>query len=366
MAQIIKRTRKDGSTSYLAQIAIKRNGAWWHRESRTFDTRAQAQAWHKRRMKEIEAAGDDLRRVKGKGRTVGDAIDRYLADHGDAIGKTKAQVLRTLRAEYDIADTPAQDVTSGDLVDLFRQIAARPDVGSASTVLNYASHLRAVFAVARTAYGIPLDRDAIADAMDAAKRLRMTAKSARRSRRPTLDELDTLLTAFERKAASRPNVCPMHRIVGFALFSTRRQEEITRITWDDLDQTPGRARVFIKDMKHPGDKVGNDVWCDLPDQALQIAQAMPRRNDDPRVFPFNTNTISAAFTRGCHAAEIEDLRFHDLRHEGVSRLFETGLSIPQVAAVSGHRSWSSLQRYTHLRQTGDKYAGWAWLDRLAA
>jgi integrase len=55
------------------------------------------------------------------------------------------------------------------------------------------------------------------------------------------------------------------------------------------------------------------------------------------------------------------LHFHDLRHEGISRLFEVGRSIPQVAAVSGHRSWQSLQRYAHLRQTGDKYAGWKWL-----
>jgi integrase len=59
------------------------------------------------------------------------------------------------------------------------------------------------------------------------------------------------------------------------------------------------------------------------------------------------------------------LHFHDLRHEGISRLFEMGRSIPQVAAVSGHRSWQSLQRYSHIRQTGDKYAGWKWLLKKA-
>lgn len=85
---------------------------------------------------------------------------------------------------------------------------------------------------------------------------------------------------------------------------------------------------------------------------------------DARVFPYNSDTISTAFTRACKVLDIKDLRFHDLRHEGVTRLFELGSSIPQVAAVSGHRSWSSLQRYTHIKQTGDKYAGWAWLDRL--
>ena len=61
-----------------------------------------------------------------------------------------------------------------------------------------------------------------------------------------------------------------------------------------------------------------------------------------------------------------DLHLHDLRHDGVSRLFEIGRNVPQVAAVSGHRSWPSLKRYTHLRQTGDKYAGWKWSSALTS
>ena len=66
---------------------------------------------------------------------------------------------------------------------------------------------------------------------------------------------------------------------------------------------------------------------------------------------------------------IEDLRFHDLRHDGISRLFEIrchGGSLPHVAAVSRHRSWKSLQRYTHVRQKTDKYAGWPWLSAATA
>ncbi|MDJ0628923.1 MAG: tyrosine-type recombinase/integrase [Rhodobacter sp.] len=175
-----------------------------------------------------------------------------------------------------------------------------------------------------------------------------------------LKELDALPTLFEKKHRHRPSSLPMHRVIGFALFSTRRQEEITPITWTGLDVD--HSRVLITDMKHPGDKIGNDVWCDLPQPALQIALAMPRSKD--RVFPYHSDTTSAAFTRACAFLGIEDLRFHDLRHEGVTRLFETGLSIPQVAAVSGHRSWSSLQRYTHIKQTGDRYDEWEWLDRL--
>ena len=70
---------------------------------------------------------------------------------------------------------------------------------------------------------------------------------------------------------------------------------------------------------------------------------------------------SAAFTRACKALEIEDLHFHDMRHEGASRLFEMGLTIPQAMCVTGHRTWASLQRYAHLRETGDKLRDWPWI-----
>ena len=47
-------------------------------------------------------------------------------------------------------------------------------------------------------------------------------------------------------------------------------------------------------------------------------------------------------------AGIEDLRFHDLRHEAVSRFFEMGLSLPEVALISGHKDYRMLARYTHM------------------
>src|SRR5262249_19196181 len=104
--------------------------------------------------------------------------------------------------------------------------------------------------------------------------------------------------------------------------------------------------------------IGNNVYCELPPEALNIVMSMPR--SEARIFPYSTDAISTAFTRACKFLGIQDLRFHDLRHEGISRLFEIGKNIPQVAAVSGHRSWSSLKRYTHIRQSGDKYSAWKW------
>jgi integrase len=92
----------------------------------------------------------------------------------------------------------------------------------------------------------------------------------------------------------------------------------------------------------------------------------PHPRADKVIFPYKAKTISDIFARACKVLGIEDLRFHDLRHEGVSRLFEMGKTIPQVAVVSGHRSWQSLQRYTHLRHVGDKYADWKWKTAVLA
>ena len=87
---------------------------------------------------------------------------------------------------------------------------------------------------------------------------------------------------------------------------------------------------------------------------------MPKRKSE--IFPYSPDAITANFTRACKHLGIEDLHFHDLRHDDISRLFEMGWNIPHVAAVSGHRSWVSLKRYTHIRETGDKYATWAGLQ----
>jgi integrase len=232
------------------------------------------------------------------------------------------------------------------------------DLGE-QTCGNYFSHLSNIFTVARPAWGYPLSRGAFEDAVTVLKKLGLIRKGNERTRRPTLDELDRLdrlMEHFGRILGHRPSSLPMQKIVAFALFSTRRQEEITLLRWDDLDGD----RILVRDMKHPGDKIGNNVYCELPAEAIAIIQSMPRTEE--RIFPYTTDAISAAFTRACRILGIEDLRFHDLRHEGISRLFEIGKTIPQAAAVSGHRSWTSLKRYSHIRQTGDKFTNWSWLS----
>ena len=351
MGHIVARKRQGGSTGYTAQIVLKKDGKVVHREAQTFDRRQAANAWMVRREGELSKPGAiDRERLKDSDPRLGDVIDKYIAKSQRQIGRTKAQVLRTIKT-YDIADIRCSHITSADIVSFVQALPA-----SAATRQNYLSHLGAIFAIARPAWGFALDQQAIKDAFAVTKRLGLTAKGRSRERRPTLDELDRLMEHFGDVKARRPASIPMQKIIAFAIFSTRRQEEIVTIKWADYD---GR-RVLVRDMKNPGDKIGNNVWCDLPPEAVAIIESMPRVSD--RIFPYTTDAISAAFTRACKVLGIDDPHFHDLRHEGVSRLFETGMTIPQAASVSGHRSWSSLKRYSHLRQAGDKYAGWRWRD----
>jgi len=363
MATFRARTLKGGKTSVTAQI-IRRNPPF--ADSRTFSTRKAAEKWAATREKEIDEqikTGAKPTKRSNQRRTLGDAIDRYIEENKRQIGDTKTQVLRTIRSEYSISNMACDQITSKEIVAFANELHNRPNLNSASTVSNYVEHLSAVFRIAGSAWGFALDRAEMQKARSACKDLGLTDKARKRARRPTREELNALMDHFQASSAHDPRAVPMERVLGFALFSTRRLAEICRITWADYEHE-GEARVLVRDLKHPGDKRGNDTWCDLPDPCRDIVAALTRSDKEPRIFPYNVDTISRRFTQACKFLEIEDLHFHDLRHEGTSRLFEMDWNIPRVAGVTGHRAWASLQRYTHIRAKGDIYANWKWLEAI--
>jgi len=115
------------------------------------------------------------------------------------------------------------------------------------------------------------------------------------------------------------------------------------------------ALVTLRDRKDPRQKKSNDQRipllsvCGYDAMALIEEQRTIRSNEDDRIFSYNHRSVGTAFRRACQDLEIEDLHFHDLRHEGTSRLFEAGFSIQHVALVTGHKDWKMLRRYTHLK-----------------
>lgn len=351
MGTITQRARKDGSIGYTAQVRMMRAGKV-HTEAKTFDRRSPAAAWLKKREQELSEPGA-FESAQKEDPTLKEAIGRYIRESKRAIGRTKAQVLKAIQ-DAPIGAMHCSEVDSRAVVSFAQGLGVQPQ-----TVGNYISHLAPIFAIARPAWGYALDQQQLADARAVLQKLGEVGRSKQRDRRPTPDELDRILTHYGEMDQRERAEIPMQKIIVFAMFSTRRQEEITTIEWDRYE----KDRILVRDMKHPGQKIGNDTWCDLPPQAARVIDSLPRGKGP--IFPYNHKSVSASFTRACKFLKIEDLHFHDLRHEGTSRLFEMGWNIPHVAAVTGHRSWASLKRYTHLRQSGERWADWKWLDIVA-
>ena len=350
MATISKRQRVDGSFSYTAQIRIKQKGEVVYTESETFTKKGVAKAWADRREAELKVPGV-LEKLLHSGVTVSQVLQWYKEDFDGAskFGRSKLSHIDYLIAHEELSSLDALHLTSGQL---FAYAKSRRAGGTGpSTLNNDFIWLRNAFRAVRIGRDVPVSLEPIDDAAYLCRKEKMIARSNKRDRRPELSELDKLLEHF---AGMRKASIPMQDVILFALFSSRRQDEITRIRWADVDED--KQRVLVRDMKHPQNKI--DTWVFVPDRAWEVMQRQPK--DQECIFPYNGKSISAAFTRACKMQGIEDLRFHDLRHECASWLFEQGLDIPRVAGVTGHKSWGSLQRYTHLSEQGvfDRYEKW--------
>jgi integrase len=217
------------------------------------------------------------------------------------------------------------------------------------TVSTELSYLNTIVTHAAAVHGVCISKEPIELARVALRRLRLVGKSDERDRRPTQGELDALIAYFEGKPRQ---LIPVGRIIRFAVATALRQSEISSIVWPDVDEQ--LHLVLVRDRKDPRKKDGNnqrvplialtgyDAWSILQEQRRAT-------NGVQRIFPYDAQSVGKAFHRGCKDLKIEDLHFHDLRHEATSRLFEAGLSIEKVAVVTGHKDWKMLRRYTHLK-----------------
>lgn len=119
-----------------------------------------------------------------------------------------------------------------------------------------------MLSIARQAWDYDMNRDVAQDGITASRHLKLAGKSQSRTRRPTLEEIDRLLTHFTQTHTRDKRSLPMHIVMTDPMFSSRRQEEITRITWEDFHEAD--MTQLMRDMKHLGQKKGNDVRCETP------------------------------------------------------------------------------------------------------
>ncbi len=381
MGTITARKTKDYGLRFTVQIRKTKNKKLIYKDAATFASETAAKAWNKRQeaawkcpqQRELMVNGQAAQRAE---KTVRDVIQAYLDVVGENIGRTTAGNLDTF-CRMDFGDKIAKELTAGDFAELARDLAkgvkpdpkdpknATPDhftlrPRAPSTVMSYMATLGTVIRYGGVYVNEKLPVAEYDEAMASLRHTKVVKKSNQRNRRPTLTELDLLMEYFHSRYQGNDRCVPMHKLVAAAIFKCHRQGELVRARWKDFDQA--REKLIIHNLKHPRGAEGNHVAVMVSEEALAIVNSMPRRQDDDRVFPYHKDTVCRLFTEACKVLGIEDLHFHDLRHEGVSRLFELGMDVSMVAKHTGHKSWQTLQRYTHIEMQGDKYKGWPWWD----
>jgi integrase len=133
-------------------------------------------------------------------------------------------------------------------------------------------------------------------------------------------------------------------VIVLAIETAMRRGEIAALRIEDIDF---QSRVAIlRETKN-----GETRIVPLSLRAMCAIESLASGKSAGRLVGVNADAITGAFQTAVKRASLIDLRVHDLRHEGVSRLFEKGLNALEVAAISGHKTLSMLQRYTHLKAT---------------
>lgn len=115
------------------------------------------------------------------------------------------------------------------------------------------------------------------------------------------------------------------------------------LTWNHLDLKKQTAHL-------PRTKTDVPRTVPLSRAAIKAIKTLEIKKEG-RLFSLQAESMSQAFERACepHRANIVGLRFHDLRHEATSRMFEKGLNLMEVASITGHKTLDIPKQYTHLR-----------------
>ncbi|SFN19804.1 Phage integrase family protein [Izhakiella capsodis] len=255
---------------------------------------------------------------------VGDLLRRYINDPslGGKAGHTKRYVHDNL-LDCDIAKIPLTDLLTSHVIEHCRQ---RCGAGAGPSTVNHdVSYLSSVLASAKPVYGIDYTTNPATDARPLLLQMGLIGKS-KRSRRPVSDELDRLLAGLESRSEHIAAKIPFVDILNFSILSCMGVGEVCKIRWEDLDEK--QKAVLVRDRKDPRKKTGNHMLVPLLGEAWDIVQRQPKTS--ALIFPYNSLSVTADFQRVRNSLSIEDLRFHDLRREGASRLLRQVLALKKL------------------------------------
>lgn len=355
MATITKvpSTKPGGKLAYRAQVRVKGRAA----ESATFSSRQKAEAW----AKSLESAIEDGRHFPHAAarRTSFDALceDYAKAVLVDFDATQQAARTRQLKwwseqfAGLTVAEitadriSKARDACAAETFtrgkphpdkDTGEMIAPKERKRTGATVNRYIaalSHLLS-FAVKERRF---LDRNPVGD-------ISRKKESRGRTRFLSDDERARLL-----KTCGESEWPALRALVLLALTTGARRGELIGLTWADVDVKGGRA--LVRDSKN-----GEQRTLPLAGKALEALRGLKLQGSarsgyvfpQPSGLPGQYEHFDAHWRAALKAAEIKDMRFHDLRHTTASMLAAQGASLLEIADVLGHKTLAMVKRYSHL------------------
>lgn len=363
MASISKRTRGT-RTFWEARVTIKGHPPL----SKSFDTKTKASKWANEA--EAKIRGGDRVSFQASKTTVAEALDEFLTAHtktvtdeegrvteicslpkskryavgmvrhhlGDfSIEKLTRKLMTAFLKELLITTIPkpankkkSHPLFNGDADRCYSPSAARKQFYALKTAIEW--HAREHdYQLGDRFEGVEVP----------------AAWSQPRQRRLEVGEEERLLKACE---AMLKDPRGWQLLIRLALETAMRAGELTQMQWTEVNLS---KRFLVIPKEREKTRVGRQV--PLSSAALTIFKELQDRRaaGDERVFarlPQSTSLLGVGFKRITKRAKCEDLRFHDLRHEAVSRFFEsTSLQAMEIAMITGHTELKTLQRYAVLR-----------------
>lgn len=327
----------------MATFRKRRNGRWQAiirrpdlKASKTFDRRVDAKSWATAREREADLADTLPGKMSG---TLGPVIDRYERDMWKVKrwGASKTNELTVLRR--DLGSRLLTDLTQTTILAYARGLGI-----SGGGVASRLSYLREVLKTARDLWGMRVPMAEIDGAIATAKRLKIAGKSGVRTRRPTQAELDRIIAFADQQKRATIDLGAIVRVLAILPL---RAGELLGIEWDDLSKE--RRTAVIRSRKHPDIRVREKNDQEVPLIKFRGVDTFPLIYDRPRYlpspFPYKRASVSSAFWHVAQRCHVRDLHIHDLRAHAISSLLEAGVPIPQVALISGHRTWKIVARH---------------------
>lgn len=318
MANIRKRGNK-------YQVQIRRDG--YPSLYKSFSKKSDAETWA--RHNESLADRGDIPQPSRllKGHTVQSVFERYKAEVSikkRSYNSEKFILDALIRQSF--SSKTLDNILVSDFLSYREERLKEVKAGTVNRELAIAKH---AFDIAIKEWNIPLRENPLS-------KIKKLKVNNARTRRLHDDEWQSILDAINKTRNKH-----IIRLIRFAMFTGMRRGELLRLKWQDIDESLNV--LFI-----PVTKNGYSRTIPLSLDALSVLAEI-EKEESGLIFPLTANSVRMAWDRLVKRAGVKDLHFHDLRHEAISRFFEKGLSVPEVALISGHRDFRMLFRYTHLK-----------------